>query len=95
MPEQKEPILDIETARSVDAQCLVLEISGQTWHVPFDTLPVIPRVGERIRLAGGGMGQVAEVEYEFAPEAAPIRVAREMPTAALYARPTRIVIRLS
>ena len=44
MTEQIEPGLDLETTRSVDAQCLVLEISGQTWHVPFDTLPVIPRV---------------------------------------------------
>jgi hypothetical protein len=54
----------------------------------------IPRVGEKIRLAGDGVGKVAEVEYEFAPEAAPVRVAREMPDAALYARPVRIVIRL-
>ena len=95
MTDQKEPILDLRTARSVDAQCLVLERSEQTWHVPFDTLPVIPRVGEKIRLAGGSAGQVAEVEYEFAPEAAPVRVAREMPTTASYARPVRIVIRLS
>ena len=95
MTDQKKPVLDFETERSVDAQCLVLEMLGQTWHVPFDTLPAIPRVGEKIRLTGGSTGKVAEVEYEFAPEAAPIRVAREMPTAASYARPTRIVIRLA
>ena len=46
MTDQKEPILDLETARSLDAQCLVLEMSEQTWHVPFDTLQAIPRVGE-------------------------------------------------
>jgi hypothetical protein len=95
MTEQKEPILDLRTARSVDAQCLVVEMSEQTWHVPFDTLQAIPRVGENIRLVGGKAGKVAEVEYEFAPEAAPVRVAREMPAAASYARPVRIVIRLS
>jgi hypothetical protein len=95
MTDQKEPILDLETARSLDAQCLVLEMSEQTWHVPFDTLQAIPRVGEQIRLASGSAGKVAEVEYEFAPEAAPVRVAREMPAAASYARPVRIVIRLS
>jgi hypothetical protein len=94
MNELNEPTLDLETARSVDAQCLVLEMSGQTWHVPFDSLQAIPRVGEKIRLAGGSAGKVAEVEYEFAPEAAPVRVAREMPDAASYARPVRIVIRL-
>ena len=95
MTEQKESILDLETARSVDAQCLVVEMSEQTWHVPFDTLQAILRVGENIRLASGSAGQVVEVEYEFAPEAAPVRVAREMPAAASYARPVRIVIRLS
>jgi hypothetical protein len=95
MTDQKEPILDLKTARSLDVQCLVLEMSEQTWHVPFDTLQAIPRVGEQIRLASGSAGKVAEVEYEFAPEAAPVRVAREMPAAASYARPVRIVIRLS
>jgi hypothetical protein len=95
MAEAKKSILDLETERNLNAQCLVLEMSGQSWHVPFDTLQAIPRVGETIRLAGGNAGKVAEVEYEFAPEPAPIELAREMPAAASYARPVRIVIRLS
>jgi hypothetical protein len=95
MTDQKKPIFDLETERNVDAQCLVLETSEQTWHVPFDTLKAIPRMGEKIRLAGGSAGNVAEVAYEFVPEAAPVALAREMPTAASYARPVRIVIRLS
>jgi hypothetical protein len=95
MTDQPELLLDLETARSVDAQCLGVEMAGQTWHVPFDTLEALPRMGEKIRLAGGSTGTVAEVEYEFAPEAAPVRVARETPAAAAYARPVRIVIRLS
>ena len=95
MTDQKEPILDLETERSLNAQCLALEMPGQTWHVPFNSLQGIPRVGEKIRFAGGSSGKVAEVEYEFAPEeAAPVEVAREMPAAASYARPVRIVIRL-
>jgi hypothetical protein len=95
MTDQKEPILDFETERSLNAKCLVLEMPGQTWHVPFNSLQGIPRVGEKIRF-GGSSGKVAEVEYEFAPEeAAPFEVAREMPAAASYARPVRIVIRLS
>jgi hypothetical protein len=88
-------IMDSETERNLNAECLALEMSGQTWHVPFDTLQAIPRVGETIRLAGKSTGKVAEVEYEFAPEGAPIRLASEMAAAALYARPVRIVIRLS
>jgi hypothetical protein len=52
--------------------------------------------GEKIRFAGGNSGKVAEVEYEFTPEeAAPVEVARVMPATASYARPVRIVIRLS
>jgi hypothetical protein len=82
------------TEQSVDAMCLILESSGQTWHIPFDTLQAIPRVGEKIRLAGGGTAKVAEVEYEFAPEPPPVELAREMPVG-LYARPVRIVVRLS
>jgi hypothetical protein len=93
MNEQTEPTLDLETARSVDAQCLVLEMSGQTWHVPFDSLPAIPRVGEKIRLAGGSAGKVAEVEYEFAPEAAPVRVAGNARRRVIRTT-RRIVIRL-
>ena len=95
MADKKNKIMDPETERNLNAECLVLEMSEQTWHVPFDTLQAIPRVGEQIRLANGSAGKVAEVEYEFAPEAAPVRVAREMPDAASYARPVRIVIRLS
>jgi hypothetical protein len=95
MTDQQNPGMDPETERSLDAQCLVLELAGQTWHVPFDTLPAIPRVGEKIRLADGRTGQVAEVEYEFAPEAAPVALARAMPATASYARPVRIVIRLA
>jgi hypothetical protein len=95
MTNPQEPILDAATEQRVDATCLVVELSGQTWHVPFDTLPVIPRVGETIRLTGGSAGQVAEVEYECTPEMAPVRVAREMPAGVSYARPVRRVIRLS
>jgi hypothetical protein len=87
--------MDLETERSLNAECLALEIAGQTWHVPFDTLQAIPRVGETIRIAGGSAGKVAEVEYEFAAEGPPMRLAREMTADALYAAPVRIVIRLS
>ena len=95
MTDKKNKLIDPDTERNLDAECLVLEMAGQTWHVPFDALQGIPRVGETIRLAGGGAGKVAEVEYDFAPEAAPIELAREMPAGALYADPVRIVIRLS
>ena len=95
MADKENKIIDLETERNLNAECLALEMSGQTWHVPFDSLQGIPRVGETIRLAGGSAGKVAEVEYEFAPEGAPIKLAREMPAAALYADPIRIVVRLS
>ena len=77
MTDQPKPILDAKTERGVDAQCLVVELSGQTWHVPFDTLPVIPRLGETICLPGGSAGKVVEVDYELAPEGTPGDVARE------------------
>jgi hypothetical protein len=93
--DQKNKMMDLETERNLNAECLVVEISGQTWHVPFDTLHGIPRVGETIRFAGGSSGKVAEVEYEFASEGPPIELARQMPADALYADPIRIVIRLS
>ena len=93
--DKKGKTMDLETERNLNAECLMLEMSGKTWHVPFDTLQAIPRVGETIRIAGGSAGKVAEVEYEFAAEGPPIRVAREMPAAASYAGPVRIVIRLS
>lgn len=95
MADKKDKIMDSRTERNLNAECLVLEMSGQNWHVPFDSLQGIPRVGETIRLAGGRAGKVAEVEYEFAPEGAPVELAREMPTGVLYADPIRIVVRLS
>jgi hypothetical protein len=93
--DKKTQLMDAETERNLDSECLVLEMAGETWHVPFSTLQGIPRVGETIRLAGGAAGKVAQVEYEFAPEGPPIEVAREMPAGALYADPIRIVVRLS
>jgi len=42
MTSQNKPLLDLEPERRVDAQCLVLEMSGQTWHVPFDALTALP-----------------------------------------------------
>ena len=59
MADQKNKMMDLETERNLNAECLAVEISGQTWHVPFDTLHGIPRVGETIRFAGGSSGKVA------------------------------------
>lgn len=95
MADKKTKLMDPETERNLDAECLVLEMAEQTWHVPFNTLQGIPRIGETIRLGGGAAGKVAQVEYEFAPEQPPIELAREMPAGALYAHPIRIVVRLS
>ena len=95
MADKKNKLMDPKTERKLDAECLVLEMAGQTWHVPFDALQGIPRVGETIRLVGGAAGKVAEVEYDFAPEGPPIELARQMPAGALYADPIRIVVRLS
>lgn len=95
MTDKKKASLDSETERKLNAECLVLEMAGQTWHVPFDTLQAIPRVGEKISIASGSAGKVAEVEYEFAPETAPVELARQMPANASYARPVRILLRLS
>ena len=95
MADKENNVMDSETARYLNTACLVLEMEGQTWHIPFDTLHAIPRVGETIRLAGGSARKVAEVEYQFAPTGAPVELAREMPADALYAAPIRIVIKLS
>lgn len=76
------------------SQWLVLEMSGQTWHVPFETLHTVPRVGESIRLGTGKSGVVKEVAYEFAPEAPPVELAREMPANVSYARAVRVVIKV-
>jgi hypothetical protein len=57
-----------EAETRLDRECLLLEMSGQTWYVPFDTLEWIPRVGETIQVTGGNRGTVTQVEYEFTPE---------------------------
>jgi hypothetical protein len=77
----------------LDAECLVLEISGETWYVPFDTLEWIPRIGETIQVPGGNRGTVTQVEYEFTSERPPVRVGEEMPTERLYARPARVAVK--
>lgn len=82
-----------ETETRLDLECLLLEISGETWYVPFDTLKWIPRVGETIQMTSGRRGTVTQVEYEFLPESAPVRVGEEMPTDRLYARPTRVLVK--
>jgi len=79
----------------LDSECLLLEISGQTWYVPFDTLEWIPRVGETIQVAGGNRGTVSVVEYEFAPQPPPVRVGEKMAGDRLYARPARILVKVS
>jgi hypothetical protein len=48
MTDPQKPGVDPDTERRLDAQCLVVEMAGQTWYVPFGTLPAIPRVGEKI-----------------------------------------------
>ena len=84
-----------EVEGRVESECLVLEMSDQSWYVPFDTLHAIPRVGEKIRVRGTGTGTITDVEFEFMPDAAPVRVAEEMPKDRSYARPVRIVVKLS
>lgn len=77
----------------LDLECLLLEISGETWYVAFDTLEWIPRVGETIQVTGGSRGTVTQVEYEFMPESAPVQIGGEMPTDRLYARPSRVLVK--
>jgi len=77
----------------LDLECLLLEMSGQTWYVPFDTLEWIPRVGETIQITGGNRGTVTQVEYEFTSEPPPVRVGEEMPPDRLYARPGRVLMK--
>lgn len=85
---------DPEKERRAASECLLLEISGQTWYVPFDSLKWVPRVGENVHITEGNRGKVAEVEYEFTPEAPPVRVGgEEMPSGLSYARPVRIVVK--
>ena len=77
----------------IDLECLLLESAGKTWYVPFEALEWIPRVGETIQVIGGSRGTVTQVQYEFTPEAAPVRVGKEMPADRLYARPGRILVK--
>jgi hypothetical protein len=84
---------DLIAAPNIDTQCLILEMSGQTWHVPFDTLNYVPRLGETISFGAGNSGVVAKVEYEFAPTPPPVELDREMPANFSYARPVRVVIK--
>ena len=86
---------DMKTERRADAQCLLVELSGKTWYLPFDMLEAIPRVGESI-LVDGERGTVAEVEYEFTPVGPPVRMGgEEMPGDRSYASPVRVVVRAS
>jgi hypothetical protein len=82
-----------ETETGLALECLLLEISGETWYVPFDRLKWIPRVGETIQVTGNRGSTVTQVEYEFTPEAAPLRVGEEMPTDRLYARLGRVLVK--
>jgi hypothetical protein len=78
---------------NIDTECLILEMSGQSWHVPFDALHHIPRVGENIRFGAGNRGVVTKVEYEFAVTPPPVELVRELPANFSYARPVRVVIK--
>jgi hypothetical protein len=79
----------------IQSECLLLDISGETWYVPFDTLEWVPRVGESIQVEGRRAGKVAEVEYQFTPANPPVRVGEKMSGDRLYARPKQIRVRVS
>lgn len=83
----------LNTQSNIDTECLILEMSGQTWHVPFDTLQYIPRLGENICIGANNSGVVAKVEYEFAPTPPPVELDRQMPANFSYARAVRVVIK--
>jgi hypothetical protein len=93
MKPPKSEMTKGEVESRLDLECLLLEMSGQTWYVPFDTLEWIPRVGEIIQVTGGNRGTVTQVEYEFTPEPPPVRVAEEMPADRLYARGGRVLVK--
>lgn len=86
---------DSEAERRADGECLLVEISGKTWYLPFDMLEAIPRVGESIRVEDN-RGTVSEIEYEFRPVGPPARMGgEEMPRDRSYVSPVRIVVRAS
>jgi hypothetical protein len=97
-PLRRTPSSDLPQGAAenrIQSECLLLDISGQTYYVPFDTLESVPRVGESIQIEGASAGKVAEVEYQFTPANPPVRLGEEMSADRLYARPKQIRIRVS
>lgn len=64
--------------------------SKPSWHRPV----LLDREGENVHITEGNRGKVAEVEYEFTPEAPLLRMGgEEMLSGLSYARPVRIVVK--
>lgn len=85
----------LETEHRADAECLLVELSGRTWYLPFDMLKSIPRVGESIQVEGN-RGTVTEIEYKFSPVGPPARIGGEiLPEGRSYAGPVRVVVKAS
>jgi hypothetical protein len=68
---------------------------GHPWHVPFDEVKCVPRVGEIVRLPPDLCPhEVLSAEHHFLQQGPPVTLHGEWSSDLLYARPSRVVLKV-
>lgn len=84
-----------ETKDMDEASLIVDDGEGHQWHIPFDEIKCIPRVGETVMLPPDSRAhEILSAEHYFLQQGPPMTLHGESPSGVLYARPTRVVLKV-
>jgi len=84
-----------ETTDIGEASLILDDGEGHQWHVPFEGLKCVPRVGETVVLPPDSHPhEVLSAEHYFLQQGPPMTLRGEWSSDFLYARPARVVLKV-
>jgi hypothetical protein len=86
----------VEEAQGRGEACLIIDDEqGHHWHVLFEEVEYIPRVGEALMLPPDlRPHKVLSVEHYFFQEAPPVTLHGEESSKYVYAKPAQVVLKV-
>jgi len=87
---------NVDETKDIGEPSLIIDDQeGHQWHVPFEEINCVPRVGETVMLPPDSRPhQVLSAEHYFLQQGPPVTLHGEASKDFLYARPARVVLKV-
>lgn len=87
---------NVDETKDIDEPSLIIDDQeDHHWHVPFEEIKCVPRVGETVMLPPDSRPhEVLSAEHYFLQQGPPMTLHGEWSKDFLYARPARVVLKV-